>query len=270
MDKSERNSGTFRVLMFGDIIGKTGRQAVKEFLPEIKEEKKPDLIGANCENLAGGFGISEKTVKEMFSAGIDFFTSGNHIWDKREGYELIKRDPRILRPANYPKGVPGRGYTILTRGDVKIGIVNLQGRKFLSEVDSPFYIGDDVLKELEKEDVTIRIIDFHAETTSEKVALGWYFDGRVSLIVGTHTHVQTADSRILPGGTGYITDLGMCGARDSVIGMKKEIALERFLKLMPKRFEVAKGALMVNGILADIDINTGKTVKIERIWKERE
>lgn len=270
MVNNKEESDIFRVLLFGDIIGKTGRQAIKELLPALRDEKKPDLIGANCENLAGGFGISEKTIREMFNAGIDFFTSGNHIWDKKEGLDLIKRDPRILRPANYPEGVPGRGYTILKRGELKIGIINLQGRKFLSEVDSPFIVGDKIVNTLKKEGINIIIVDFHAEITSEKMAMGWYFDGRVSLLVGTHTHVQTADARILPGGTGYLTDLGMCGARDSVIGMKKEIALERFLKLMPKRFEVAKGALMINGVLVDIDIRSGKAVKIERIWRERE
>jgi len=264
-----KSDNIFRVLLFGDIIGKTGRQAVKALLPQLKEEKKPDFIGANCENLAGGFGISEKTIREMFSAGIDFFTSGNHIWDKKEGFDLIKRDPRILRPANYPEGVPGKGYTVLTRDELKIGIINLQGRKFLSEVDSPFIIGSKIIEKLKKDGVNIIIIDFHAEITSEKVALGWYFDGKVSLIAGTHTHIQTADARILPGGTAYITDLGMCGARDSVIGMKKEIAIERFLKLIPKRFEVAKGALLLNGVLVDIDKRSGKAIKIERIWREK-
>ncbi len=270
MTLNKENENSFRILLFGDIVGKTGRQAIREILPQLKDEKKPDLIGANCENLAGGFGISEKTIKEMFNAGIDFFTSGNHIWDKKEGLDLIKRDPRILRPANYPEGVPGRGYTILTRDDVRIGIINLQGRKFLSEVDSPFVIGERIIEKLKKDGISIIIIDFHAEITSEKVALGWYFDGKVSLIAGTHTHVQTADSRILPSGTAYITDLGMCGARDSVIGMKKEIAIERFLKLMPKRFEVAKGALLLNGVIVDIDKNSGKALNIERIWRERE
>ncbi len=268
--KGEIMKEYIRILMLGDIIGKTGRNAVGYFLPNLKEKYNFDFVGANGENIAGGFGITDKTVRDVFGKGVDFLTSGNHIFDKKDGLDLLDRDKRIVRPANYPDIVPGKGSTILEKNGIKLGILNLQGRKFLSEVDSPYYIADKELEKFKKEDVNIILVDMHAEVTSEKVALGWYLDGRVSVVVGTHTHVQTADLRILPEGTAYITDLGMCGGRDSVIGMKKDIAINRLLTLMPIRFEVAKGAIMINGIMVDIDKKTGKTIRAERVWEEKE
>jgi len=259
----------FRVLMLGDVIGQPGRRALNEILPSLKKSKEIDFIGINGENLAGGFGLTEKTVQEAFFSGISFITTGNHVWDKKDGLDILKRDPRILRPANYPEGAPGRGYTVLTKGDVKVGIINLQGRKYLPEIECPFRRGLEIAKKLREEGVKILLTDLHAEVTSEKVAMGWYLDGKVSMMVGTHTHVQTSDSRILPNKTAYQTDLGMCGARDSVIGMRSEIALERFLTGLPVRFEVAKGPVMINGLMADLNPQTGEALAVERIWVER-
>ena len=230
----------FRVLMLGDVIGQPGRRALNEILPSLKKSKEIDFIGINGENLAGGFGLTEKTVQEAFFSGISFITTGNHVWDKKDGLDILKRDPRILRPANYPEGAPGRGYTVLTKGDVKVGIINLQGRKYLPEIECPFRRGLEIAKKLREEGVKILLTDLHAEVTSEKVAMGWYLDGKVSMMVGTHTR---SDLRLQnPSQQDGLPDRsGMCGARDSVIGMRSEIALERFLTGLPVRFEVAKG-----------------------------
>ncbi len=256
---------TINILFLGDIIGKSGRKIVKEFLPEYKKSNEIDLVIANGENLAGGFGITEKTANEMFRIGIDVFTSGNHIWDKKEGLQFIKSEERIIRPANYPPGVPGRGYNVFKRKNTKIAILNLEGRVFMGSKDCPFRKADEIINILKNEDVKIIIVDFHAETTSEKIALSWYLDGKVSAIFGTHTHIQTADEKILPNGTAYITDAGMCGPDNSVIGMKKEIAIKRFLTGMPERFQVAKDNLMINGVFVEINPLDGKSISIKRL-----
>jgi len=261
-------NSSLRILMLGDIIGKPGRRILSSELPDLIKKKNIDLVGANGENLAGGFGITEKTANKLFSYGVNFITSGNHIWDRRDGYDVLESDPRILRPANYPEGSPGKGFTILKRKDYNIGIINVQGRTFLIEIDCPFRKSDELIAKLKEQNINIILVDIHAETTSEKSALGWYLDGRVSAVVGTHTHVQTSDNRILNKGTAYITDIGMCGGRDSVIGMRKEIAIKRYLTHLPERFKTAQGVLMINGVIIDIDKVTGKAINIERVWIE--
>ena len=238
----------FRVLMLGDVIGQPGRRALNEILPSLKKSKEIDFIGINGENLAGGFGLTEKTVQEAFFSGISFITTGNHVWDKKDGLDILKRDPRILRPANYPEGAPGRGYTVLTKGDVKVGIINLQGRKYLPEIECPFRRGLEIAKKLREEGVKILLTDLHAEVTSEKVAMGWYLDGKVSMMVGTHTHVQTADEKII-NDMAYITDVGFCGIAEGVIGMDYKTSLKRLSTGLPERYEIAKSKVVeVNAV----------------------
>jgi 2',3'-cyclic-nucleotide 2'-phosphodiesterase len=220
---------------------------------------------ANGENAAGGFGITEETARDLFSEGIHLLTSGNHIWDKRDSYGYIEKERRLIRPANYPVGAPGRGSAVIvTPGGVKVGVLNLEGRIFMNNLDSPFTIADTEVARL-REETKVILVDFHAEATSEKSALGWYLDGRVSAVIGTHTHVQTADERILPGGTAFMTDAGMTGSFESVIGIRKEEAIERFLTLLPTKFEVAKKDVRLNGVFMSIDEATGHAVAIERI-----
>ncbi|MEW6607303.1 MAG: TIGR00282 family metallophosphoesterase [bacterium] len=252
-----------RVLVIGDIVGKKGRQVIKALLPNIKQEYQIDLCVANGENLAGGFGLTQKTANEVFTAGVDVLTSGNHVWSKKEIYEIIENE-NILRPLNYPTGVPGRGYNLYKVQNDLLCVINLAGRVFIDELDCPFRV---VLPEITKirEKTKNIIVDMHAEATSEKVAMGWYLDGKVSAVIGTHTHVQTADERILPEGTAYITDAGMTGPRDSIIGIKKEIVLKKFLTQIPLRFEVAKGIGQIGGVLVEIDTSTGKAKSIIRI-----
>jgi len=254
-----------RVLHIGDIVGESGRKAIKNILPSLKQSLSPELVIANCENLAGGFGVTEKTTREMLDAGIDVMTSGNHIWDKKEALKLVEQETRIIRPANYPPGVPGRSYFIheTSRGN-KVLVFNLLGRIFMDPLDCPFRTADRIIEEF-KERVNIFLLDFHAEATSEKLALAWYLQGRVSAVIGTHTHVQTADERIFPLGTGYITDAGMTGSISSVIGMKKDEAIKRFLTFIPHKFEVAKQDIELQGVFFDIDESTGKCLLIERI-----
>ncbi|MGQ9618152.1 MAG: TIGR00282 family metallophosphoesterase, partial [Candidatus Aminicenantia bacterium] len=228
------------ILFIGDIVGETGRRMVKNFLPVIKNEYKIDLVIANGENVAGGFGITKEKAEELFRAGVDVMTSGNHIWNKKEILNFIENETRILRPANFPSIAPGKGSTIIAVNSFKIGVINLQGRIFMEPINSPFEVAMQEIEKIKKE-TNIIIVDFHAEATSEKTALGWFLDGKVSAIIGTHTHVMTADERILPNGSAYITDVGMTGAKDSVIGIKKELALVRFLKSIPQRLEAEKG-----------------------------
>lgn len=253
-----------RVFFIGDVIGRPGRKAISRILPGFKKKEKIDFVLANGENAAGGVGLTAKVAEELFSCGIDIITSGNHIWDKKDILSLISKEERVLRPANYPPGVIGFGSGVISRGGKKLGVINLSGRVFMKELDCPFRTS---LREIEnlKNMVDALIVDMHAEATSEKIAMGWYLDGRVSAVIGTHTHVQTADERILPNGTAYITDIGMTGSMDSVIGVKKEIILERFLKQVPVHLEVAKQDVVLQGAVIEIDGDTARAISISRI-----
>jgi metallophosphoesterase (TIGR00282 family) len=255
------------VLFLGDVFGKPGRSILESKLQTIILENNADVVIANGENAAGGIGITPDICKRLFNIGIDVVTSGNHIYKKKEIYDYIEKQPRLLKPANYPPGTPGRGYYILSDskiGSNKIAVVNICGRVFIENFDCPFRCMDKILEDIKKE-TSIIIVDFHAEVTSEKVAMGWYLDGRVSALIGTHTHVQTADDRILPGGTAYITDVGMVGPLDSVIGVKKENIIERFLKLMPQKFIVAEDDYLINAVIVKIDEKNGRASSIKRI-----
>ncbi|HQD75099.1 MAG TPA: TIGR00282 family metallophosphoesterase [Bacillota bacterium] len=259
-----------RLLMIGDIVGRPGRRAIKANLSELKREFDLDLIIANGENAAGGNGITKDVAQELFSAGVDVLTMGNHVWNIREAYEYINSEPRIIRPANYPPGTPGIGSSVFeTRRKVKVAVINLAGRVFLQSLDCPFRKVDEILPRVKKA-AQVVVVDFHAEATSEKIAMGWYLAGRVSAVVGTHTHVQTADERILPGGTAYITDLGMTGPLNSVLGVKKEIVIEKFKTQLPQRFEVASGPYQFNAVIIDIDEYSGEAYAIKRIQNYEE
>ncbi len=253
-----------KVLFIGDIVGKTGRLAVKNLLPLVVDKYKVDFVIANGENAAGGFGITEKVAKELFDYGIHILTSGNHIWDKKESIPYIGKEDRLIRPLNYPPGVPGFGSTTYTVRDKKIGIINLSGRVFMSTIDCPFRIGIAEIEKLRKE-TNIIIVDFHAEATSEKMAFGLFVDGMVSAVIGTHTHVQTADEKILPGGTAYITDVGMTGPANSVIGIDKVQIIERFIYQIPKKFETASGSGILSAVVIEIDDNSGRAAAIQRL-----
>src|SRR5436189_1449892 len=229
-----------KVLMIGDVVAKPGRIAVLERIQDLREQHHIDLAIMNAENLAGGFSVTPQLCQELFSSGIDVMTSGNHIFDKKEAVEYIRKQPRLIRPANYPPNTPGSGYWVGDVNGTRVAVINLMGRVFMPPSDDPFRIADEVLRTVSN-DAVVRLVDMHAEATSEKVAMGWHLDGRVSAVVGTHTHVQTADERILPKGTAYLTDAGMTGPHDSVIGVEVEPALGRFLNAMPARFETATG-----------------------------
>ncbi|MBN2539424.1 MAG: TIGR00282 family metallophosphoesterase [Deltaproteobacteria bacterium] len=254
-----------KILFIGDIVGNPGRRAVKVLLPGIVGNYGVDIVIANCENAAGGFGVTRKIVDELYHNEIDILTSGNHIWDKKEISSFIDDYETLVRPANYPEKTAGKGSVVLeTRLGISLGVLNLEGRVFMKPLDCPFRVAEREIDAL-KDKTNIIIVDMHAEATSEKEALGWFLDGRVSAVVGTHTHVQTADERVLPLGTAYITDAGMTGSFDSVLGIRKEVALERFLTLLPNRFDVAKGDVRLQGVLIDIDNRTGKALSIERL-----
>jgi metallophosphoesterase (TIGR00282 family) len=262
-----------KILFFGDIIGKIGRKALKKTLPDLKKEYEVDLVIANAENIAHGFGVTSKTLNEMIECGVDVFTSGNHIWDKDEAVDIFKaKKINLIRPANYPPGTPGVGYKIIEISTKRLLVVNLIGRVFLREnFDCPFRKLDSILEENKNERLNGIIVDFHAEATSEKVALGYYADGRISAVVGTHTHVPTADERILPKGTAHISDVGMVGAKNSIIGDKTEDIIKRFIYQMPYPFEpIEEGTCQINAVLIEIDSKTGKAIKIERIDREVE
>lgn len=253
------------ILFIGDIVGKPGRRAVRELLPSIAARHGADFIVANCENAAGGFGVTRDVVVELFKCGIDVLTSGNHIWDKKDVFDFIGAYDRLLRPANYPEGTPGSGSVVATTtAGGTVGVLNLEGRVFMRPIDCPFRVARGEIAKL-REKTKVVFVDFHAEATSEKQALGWFLDGSVSAVVGTHTHIQTADERILPGGTAYLTDAGMTGSHDSVIGVKKEIIIERFLTGLPARFDPAKGNVIFQGVAVSVDEETGHCSSIRRI-----
>jgi 2',3'-cyclic-nucleotide 2'-phosphodiesterase len=259
-----------RILFIGDIFGRPGRTIVKERLPELVKTQNIDLVLANGENAAAGFGITPPLAEELFELGIEVLTTGNHVWDKREiieYFQMADGNPhsparRLLRPANYPPGMPGMGVYRGKKGEVPYAVMNLQGRVFMTANDDPFRIADCLLQEI---NAKIIFVDMHAEATSEKISLGWYLDGRVTAVVGTHTHIPTADERVLPKGTAYITDVGMTGPYDSVIGIKKELILERFLTNMPIRFEPATGDPRLCAVVIDADETTGLARSIERV-----
>ena len=253
------------ILFIADIVGRAGRRAVFQFLPKILSRYSIDFVLANGENAAGGLGITPQVAEELVRGGVDLLTSGNHVWEKQEILSFMESDKRLIRPANYPEGTPGSGTALIASSiNTRIGILNLEGRVFMKNLDCPFLVAKREIEMLKKE-VEIIIVDFHAEATSEKVALGWFLDGEVSAVIGTHTHVQTADEKILPKGTAYITDVGMTGPIHSIIGMKKEVVMRRFLTQIPRKFEVAKGDIQLQGVIIGIDNETGKSTNIERI-----
>jgi 2',3'-cyclic-nucleotide 2'-phosphodiesterase len=260
-----------KVLFIGDIVGKPGRELVRKGLAPLTSRFGTDLVVANVENAAAGFGITKDLGDALLDWGVDVMTSGNHIWDKKEALPYIATESRLLRPANYPAGVPGRGSCVAQTGDGRaIGVINVMGRVFMQSIDDPFAV---VLREIEamRHRTRVIIVDFHAEATSEKIAMGWHLDGKATLVVGTHTHVQTADERILPNGTAYLTDAGMTGPHDSIIGMERESAITRFLSGMPSKFEPATGNPRLNGVVVDADERTGRATSVTRIsFSERE
>jgi metallophosphoesterase (TIGR00282 family) len=261
---------TVKILYIGDIFGRPGRRMVRESLPEIAREHSPDLVLANGENAAAGFGITPVLVEELLDLEISVLTTGNHIWDKKDIVPYMKEhsDGRLLRPANYPAHVAGRGlYVGKTRAGLEYAVLNIQGRVFMPAIDCPFQTADTLLATI-PDSVKLRFVDMHAEATSEKVAMGWYLDGRVTALVGTHTHIPTADEVVLPQGTAYITDLGMTGPYDSVIGIEKETAIRKFLSQIPERFEVAKKDVRFCSVLIEADPKTGRAVSIERIVRK--
>ncbi|HMD31118.1 MAG TPA: TIGR00282 family metallophosphoesterase [Candidatus Acidoferrales bacterium] len=262
-----------KILFIGDIVGSPGRQIVREDLAEVRAEHQVDLVIANCENSASGFGITPKLVEELLGAGVEVLSGGNHIYDRKEILEYFPSEPRLLRPANFAPGSPGSGlYASRTRAGIPFALLNLQGRVFMTPNDCPFRTADRELERLAKMGpmdgagpVKIVFVDFHAEATSEKQAMGWYLDGRVSAVVGTHTHVATADERVLPKGTAYITDVGMTGPHATVIGMDKQAMVRRFLDGLPARFEVGEGDVRLNAVLVDADEQTGLARSIKRV-----
>jgi metallophosphoesterase (TIGR00282 family) len=252
------------ILVIGDVIGDPGRKALFLSLSELIKEKEADFVVVNGENAAGGFGINAETTGKLYSYGVDCITTGNHVWRNKEVFAIIDGDHRLVRPANYPSGTPGKGWAILEKNGVKIGVLNLLCRVFMEPLECPFRTARREVSSIRKH-TKIVVVDLHGEATSEKIAMGWYLDGTVSAVVGTHTHVQTADERVLPGGTAFISDAGMTGPFDSIIGMRKEGALKKFLTLLPTRFAVAEKDIRVNGVALRIDKESGKAVKIERI-----
>jgi len=252
-----------KVAMFGDVIGRPGRVRALSVIGRLRAGGAVDFVVVNGENAAGGIGLTPEVAREMLDGGVDVITSGNHVWNKREMAEYLDKEDRVLRPANYPSGAPGRGWTVMSSGSLRLAVLNLQGRVFMQPIDCPFVRGRQALDEIGSS-ADITVVDFHAEATSEKQALGLYLDGGVGAVVGTHTHVQTADERVLPGGTAFITDLGMCGPIDSVIGMDPDTVIPRFITALPSRFAVAKGPVVVSGVIIEADHSTGRARGIER------
>jgi len=250
-----------RVLFIGDVVGGPGRRGLKATMPGLRERHRPDLVIVNGENSAGGMGITEKTAQAIFDAGADAITSGNHVYRHREAYDFLDRDERVVRPANYPHANPGRGHTVVEAAGMRVGLINLSGAVGLTVARSPFHEVDAILERIEAD---CTIVDFHAEVTSEKVAMGWHLDGRVAAVFGTHTHVPTADARVLPLGTAYISDVGMTGARTSVLGVKPEQALERLITQMPVKFETAEEDVWVMGAVVEVN-ERGRADSIEQV-----
>ncbi|AGL01333.1 metallophosphoesterase, MG_246/BB_0505 family [Desulfoscipio gibsoniae DSM 7213] len=254
-----------RLMMIGDVFGRAGRRALKDNIPGLVRDEQIDLVLANGENAAGGNGMTRENAREIFAAGVDVITMGNHVWNKKEIINYIDKEKRIVRPYNYPPGTPGTGFGLFkTKNNDMVGVVNLSGRVFMPELDCPFRCADQVIPIL-REETPVILMDFHAEATSEKAAMAYYLDGRLSAVCGTHTHVQTADERILEGGTAFITDVGMTGPRDSVIGVKKELVVHKFLTQMPQKFEAANGLYQFNAVIIDVQRDTGQAVAIKRI-----
>lgn len=261
----ETGSFKMRILFIGDIVGKPGREVIQKVLQKVISADRIDFIIANGENAAGGMGITPAIAQEIFDHGVNILTSGNHIWAKKEIFPFLEEERRILRPANYPPQVPGRGVGLYPlRNGEKIGVINLEGRVFMRHLDCPFRTGEREVEGLRKE-TSIIIVDFHAEATSEKVAMGCFLDGKVTAVIGTHTHIQTSDEKILEGGTAYITDAGMTGPQDSVIGIRKQVALNRLLTQIPWKYDVATGASELQGVMIEVDRETGKSTDIQRI-----
>jgi 2',3'-cyclic-nucleotide 2'-phosphodiesterase len=257
-----------RIAVIGDIIGKPGRVAVTHVLPDLRRELALDMVIANGENTAAGAGLTPSLAEELLGGGIDVITSGNHIWDKREIYDYLDTGRPVLRPINYPDEAPGRGWLVhRTEAGHEVAVVNAMGRVFMNQLDSPFTKLDDLLDSAAEPLPPVRILDFHCEITSEKNAMGWYLDGRVSGVVGTHTHVPTADARLLPGGTAYISDIGMTGPRDSIIGFSLESVLPRFTRHLPTRFQVADGPVSLNAVVITADADTGRASGIEQVQR---
>ena len=256
-----------RILFVGDIVGRPGRLALRERLGRLIDTNSIDLVVANGENAAAGLGLTVDVADELFSLGIDVMTTGNHIWDKKDILDLLDSDDRLLRPDNYPGDAPGSGAGIYrTAGGIAVGVINLEGRVFMKNLDCPFQAADRLVEQI-RQTTPIILVDFHAEATSEKAALGWHLEGRVSAVVGTHTHVQTADERVLPQGTAYISDVGMTGSRDGVIGMRREQVVEKFLSQRPTRFEISKKDPAINAVIIEIDEDTGRALQIDRVME---
>jgi metallophosphoesterase (TIGR00282 family) len=255
-----------KLLFIGDIVGRPGRDLVRRHVRALAASQGADLVIANGENAAGGAGITRDNMLEMQSAGVDVITTGNHVWDKRETIEFIGNEPRLLRPANYPDGTPGGGSCVVQASNgVRVGVINVMGRVFLPSIDDPFRIAEREIRRVKDQGAQVIFVDMHAETTSEKIALSYYLDGKAAAVIGTHTHVQTADERILPGGTACLTDVGMTGPHDGVIGIDKDAIIARFVTGLPGKFETATGDPRLNGVSITVDPATGRATRIERI-----
>ena len=258
-----------RIMLVGDVVGRAGRRAFRTITPQLRSEKSIDVVIVNGENSAGGKGFTRKALDELYAGGADVVTAGNHVWDKKDVFAFVDDEPFLVRPANYPDGTPGKGYCIFPFKAANIAVMNLSGRSFMPALDCPFQKADEILAEIGGQ-ADVVVLDFHAETTSEKLAMGHYLDGRADIVVGTHTHVQTADEQILPGGTAYITDLGMVGTHDSILGVRKEIVIQKFRTGMPVRFDMAEGAAEYAAVIVDIEPNGRRAPQIERILLREE
>ncbi|SHE10929.1 metallophosphoesterase, MG_246/BB_0505 family [Chlamydia abortus] len=259
-----REENIIKVVFIGDIVGSVGRKAVKEMMPYVRKKWRPDFIIANGENAAGGRGITKQIAHDLFEQGVHGITMGNHTWDNKDIFDFIDNEPRLVRPANFPEGTPGRGTAVLKADGKELAIINLQGRTFLPPLDCPFQKADELVKQVAKKTKHI-LVDFHAEATSEKIAMGWHLDGKVSAVVGTHTHVQSHDERILPQGTAYVTDVGMVGPRDGILGMERTAVLQKFKTQLPVRFQVDEGKWHFHAVYLEINSQTGLADRIELI-----